>query len=256
MESDKCWVCKIKRENMKRRVLFLSTVLSSIVLFLGLSSCTPFSTKPKPGPDKQSVGMWTGAALGAGSGAVYGAQISAGAGPGAWVGAALGAVYGLFNGLGVDLLEEDEIRRQFEEQRMREIAWVQEVLEEHYARRMELHPTRDIFPADWFFESDSVKLKPSAIILARELGAMTQQRMPWSRIVIAAYLTTKDKDSVFAQYVTRKRAEEIALQFVQAGMEPRRVLTQGIALPEPVLLDPDDSPSRYRQAIEIIPLDR
>ncbi len=225
-------------------------------LVLVLSSCTPFSTKPKPGPDKQAVGTWTGAALGAGSGAVYGAQVGAGAGPGAWVGAAVGAVYGLFNGLGADLLEEDELRRQYEDQRMREIAWVQEVLQEHYARRLELHPTRHIFPADWFFDADSSKLKPSAVILARELGYLTQQRMPWSRIVVAAYVTTNDKESAFAQYITRKRAEEIALQFVQAGMEPRRVLVQGIPVSEPILLDPDDSPARYRQAIEIIPLDR
>jgi len=162
----------------------------------------------------------------------------------------------MFTGLGFDMLEEDEIRRAAEEQRLREVAWVQEVLEEHYARRLELHPTRDIFPADWFFDADSSQLKPSAVVLARELGSLTQQRMPWSRIVVAAYVTTKDKESAYAQYVTKRRAQEIALQFVKAGMEPRRVLTQGIAVPEPILVDPEDSPNRYRQAIEIIPLDR
>ncbi len=227
-----------------------------LVGLVGVIGCSPFTAEPIPGPDKQSVGTFTGAAIGAGGGAVYGAQVGAGTGPGAWVGAALGAVYGMFQGLGVDLLEEDELRSAAEEQRAREIAYVQEVLAEHYARRLELHPTRDIFPADWFFENDSSDLKPSAALLARELGYLTKQRMPWSRIVVAAYVTTKDKDSTYAQYVTKKRAEEIALQFVKDGMEPRRVLTQGIAVPEPILIDPDDSPSRYRQAIEIIPLDR
>ncbi|MFN8389770.1 MAG: hypothetical protein U0136_05725 [Bdellovibrionota bacterium] len=227
------------------------------VLFVAVtSSCSPFTTEPIPGPDKQSVGTFTGAALGAGSGAVVGAQVGAGSGPGAWVGAALGAIYGMFQGLGVDLLEEDELRRLAEEQHTREIAWVQELLAEHYARRLELHPTRDIFPADWFFDTDSAELKPEAVALAHELGLLTKQRMPWSRIVVAAYVTTTDKDSAYAQYVTKKRAQEIALQFVRAGMEPRRVLTQGIPMSEPILIDPEDSPSRYRQAIEIIPLDR
>ena len=231
-------------------------ILIAAAAALLLSSCTLFSTEPKPGPDKQSVGTFTGAALGAGSGAVYGAQISAGAGPGAWVGAAIGAIYGMFAGLGVDLLEEDGLRREFEQQRAREIAWAQEMLQEHYARRLELHPSRDIFPADWFFDSDASKLKASSAILARELGHITQRRTPWSRIMVAAYITTEDLDSTYAQYVTRKRAEEIALQFIKAGMEPRRIVAQGIAVKEPILIDPDDSPSRYRQAIEIIPLDR
>lgn len=158
-----------------RMSLRLSVFLFCLLMF---ASCSPFSVDPIPGPDKQSVGTFTGAAIGAGTGAVYGAQIGAGTGPGAWVGAAMGAVYGMFTGLGMDLLEEDEIRREAEAQRLREVAWVQEMLQEHYARRLELHPTRDIYPADWFFDADSSQLKPSAVILARELGSLTQQRMP------------------------------------------------------------------------------
>ncbi len=235
----------------------LSAILFFCILILpAFSGCTLFSDEPIPGPDKQSVGTFSGAAIGAGTGAVYGFQVGAGAGPGAWVGAAFGAVYGMINGLGFDLIEEDELMREAEQQRLREIAWVQEVLQEHYARRLELHPTRDIYPADWFFDADSPTLKPSAVLLARELGYLTQQRMPWSRIVVAAYVTTNDKESAYAQYVTKKRAQEIALQFIKAGVEPRRVLTQGIPVAEPILVDPDDAPGRYRQAIEIIPLDR
>ena len=48
------------------------------LLLLSVSGCTLFSDEPKPGPDKQSVGTISGAALGAGTGAVYGAQIGAG----------------------------------------------------------------------------------------------------------------------------------------------------------------------------------
>ncbi len=226
-----------------------------LILLVVFSACTPFSVEPKPGPDKQFVGTFGGATIGAGMGAVLGHNIISHTAEGAWVGTGFGLVFGMLSGLGIDLLEEDELRRLDELDRQRELLWVQEVLAEHYARRLELHPNRDIFPADWFFEGDSSKLKPEAVVLSRELGNLTQKRMPWSRIVIASYITSRDPSSAYAEYVTEQRAQEIALQFVKAGIEPRRVLTQGLAIAEPVLIDPDDSPGRYRQAIEIIPLD-
>ena len=83
-----------------------------------------------------------------------------------------GAVFGMLSGLGLDLIEEDELRREDEKQRLREIAWIHEILSEHYARRMELHPNRDIYPADWFFESDSSKLKPEARLLVRHMNGI------------------------------------------------------------------------------------
>lgn len=233
---------------------FSRTIL--LAAALAAAGCTLFSASPEPGPDKQWVGTVTGGALGAGAGAVTSFNLISNAGPGAWVGGGFGAVFGAFTGLGFDLIEENQITRLYEEEELRARAFVQELLAEHYQRRFELHPSRDIFPADWFFDGDEVELKPEAKILARELGVMTKRRMPWSRIIVAAYVTAADKDSTYAQYLTKRRAEEIALQFVKSGIEPRRVLTQGYTLMEPVLIDPDDDPSRYRQAIEIIPVDR
>ncbi|MCB0322161.1 MAG: hypothetical protein KDD69_01275 [Bdellovibrionales bacterium] len=228
---------------------------------LGLSlltfsvGCSPFSGEPYPGPDKQAVGTWGGAVTGAGTGAVIGTQVSAGTGPGAIVGMGFGALFGMFSGLGVDLIEEDELRRVEELEYLRQVAWVQEVLAEHYARRMELHPNREIFPADWFFESDATKLKPEAEVLVRELAYLMRRRLPWSRIVVAAYNTSADPNSTYARHLTKRRAEEIAIGFVRAGIEPRRVLTRPQVLDEPILLDPDDWPGRYRQAIEFIAVD-
>ncbi len=227
-----------------------------VSLSASIAGCTLFSTEPKPGPDKQAVGTMAGAAVGAGSGAAIGANIGRSTGPGAWVGAGFGALFGMLSGLGIDLLEEDQLRRFDETERAKEQLWAQEMLAEHYARRLELHPNRDIFPADWFFDADSSQLKPEAVILSRELGELTRQRMPWSRIVVAVYVTSQDPESAYAQYVTKQRAQEIATQFVKAGIEPRRVLAQGVTVSEPILVDPNDSPGRYRQAVEIIPLDR
>lgn len=227
-----------------------------VLVVSNFSACVFFSTDPIPGPDKQSVGTWVGAATGAGAGAVTGAQLSAGTGPGAWVGAAFGAVYGMFSGLGVDLLEENQITRELELEEQQRRAWAQEIFAEHFQRRLELHPSRDIFPADLFFEGDSSQLTPASSYLARELGTLTVARLPWSRIAIAAYTKTSDTESSYAQYLSKKRAEQIALEFVKAGVEPRRIVAQGIPVKEAILIDPDDNPSRYNQAIEIIPLDR
>ncbi len=228
--------------------------LFSLGLFL-LSGCAPMPSTPKPGPDKQSIGTFYGAAIGATSGAITGAAVGSSTGPGAWVGAGFGAVAGMFKGLGIDLVEEDQIRREEEERNLREIAWVHEVLNEHYARRLELHPNRDIFPADLFFAGDGVKLNDEGQVLARELAYLTKNRMPWSRIVIASYATSADSESSYASFLTERRAQAIATQFVQSGIEARRVLTQAATLSEPVLIDPYDTPGRYRQAIEIIALD-
>ena len=241
---------------MKSVMSFSSAgLLLLVLLILPQTACSPFTSEPVPGPDKQAVGTVGGIAVGAVAGGVIEHQFYGTVNSGAWIGAAFGAVYGLFSGLGVDLLEEDQIRRFEELQRARELAWVQEVLAEHYARRLELHPNRDIFPADWFFESDHSELRPESIILAQEIGRLAQKRAPWSRLVIAAYVSTPNPDSSYAQYLTKKRAEEIAVQFVRAGVEPRRVLTEALTMKDPVLVDPDDHPDRYRQAIEIIAID-
>ena len=238
---------------MKKKNKIFRAALGTLLLLI--SGCTPFTADPVPGPDKQAVGTYGGAAVGAVSGAVIEKQIYGSITEGAWLGAAFGAIYGLFSGLGVDLLEEDQIRRFQELQRAKEMIWVQQVLAEHYARRLELHPNRDIFPADWFFDSDHSDLRPEAVILAQEIAHLAQKRAPWSRLVIAAYVSTPNADSPYAQYLSKKRAQEIAVQFVRAGVEPRRVLTEALTLPEPVLVDPDDHPDRYRQAIEIIAID-
>jgi hypothetical protein len=217
--------------------------------------CSPFSSQPVPGPDKQGEGVLVGASVGAGTGAITGAQFGAATGPGAWIGAGLGGVFGMLSGLGVDLLEEDQLDRKEQTQCMREVTWAQERLAEHYARRLELHPNRDIFPADWFFQSDSAEFRPGGELLVEMLADLTQRRIPWSRIAVAAYNTASDPESAYAKYVTKKRAEAIAVTFIHSGFEPRRVVTQAMVISEPVLIDPDDHPGRYRQAIELIPLD-
>lgn len=222
---------------------------------LGLGACLPISNDPKPGPDKQSIGTWYGAALGATGGAATGANLGVGTGPGALAGAGFGAIFGMLHGLGVDNLEEEQISRQEEAVRLKELSWAHEVLASQYQRRLELHPSREIYPADLFFADDEVSLRDGADTLLGVLARLTRERKPWAKIVIASYVKGHEEYEDFAVKMARKRADEIATEFVRSGVEPRRIGTKASALRDPILVDPADSPGRYNQAIEIILLD-
>ena len=223
-----------------------------VVLGVLMASCSG----PTPGPDKQGAGIVSGAALGAGSGAVVGAQVSSVTGAGVLIGAGLGAVAGGVRGFIQDQLEEDLLKLSAESRAERERAWVQELLTDHYARRTELHPTRDIYPADWFFRGDEKTLRPIAKRLVEEIALMNKDRLSWSRLVVQAYVKSPDAESAYAKQLAEGRAREIFDWLVQAGIEPRRIVARGVVVPEPVLVDPADDPLRYAQAVELIPLDR
>jgi outer membrane protein OmpA-like peptidoglycan-associated protein len=211
---------------------------------------------PQPGPDKQGAGLFSGAATGAGAGAVTGFQMGAGTGPGALVGAGVGAAAGAMQGFVKDQLEEDMLSLAAGTQKEREVAVAHEILVDHYRRRMELHPTRDIYPADLFFCGDSVRLRGSAEAVVREIARLNRSRYSWSRLVVAMYVKSKEVDSAFAQRLAQRRARAFGDELVRAGIDPRRIEARGVVVDAPVLLDPADDPDRYSQAVELIPADR
>ncbi len=223
------------------------------LLLLVLSGC---AAEPVRGPDKQFAGTLSGAMTGAGAGAVTGFQLGAGTGPGAAVGAGLGAVAGGIQGLVQDQLEEQSIETAEGLTAARETARAHEILEDHFKRRMELHPTRDIFPAELFFGADNAELLCSAKPLVRELAKLNKERFPWSRLVIAAYVKAADDNSDFARYLAERRARVLGNAFIGAGIEPRRIKTRAVIMNEPILIDPADRSDRYNQAVELIHLDR
>lgn len=229
----------------------ISLSLAAAVVAL-LCACS----QPVPGPDKQGVGTVMGAATGAAAGAVTGFHVAAASGPGAMIGAGLGAVAGGVSGIVEDQQEEDLLALSARARKERSLARVHEILQEHYKRRVELHPTRDLYPADLFFDGDDTTLRPGADELLREIARLNRNRVPWSRLVVASYSRAANDDSTFAKYLAEHRAKAVGNSLVRAGLEPRRVQTRGVVVDAPVLLDPDDAPERYNQAIEIIPLDR
>jgi len=232
---------------MKEHLLFGLLVIGM------MSACAPH---PYPGPDKQFEGTLQGAMSGAGAGAVTGFQVGAGAGPGAALGAGIGAIAGGLQGLAQDRIDDDLLGLSAKAREERERAYAQEILSEHYKRRAELHPTRDIFPADLFFIGDEVKLRPGAGAIIKEIARMNKERLPWSRLVVAAYVKANSPDSAFAWHLAQRRSRELCDCLIREGLEPRRVQTRAVVIKEPVLIDPHDRPDRYNQAIEIIPIDR
>lgn len=209
-----------------------------------------------PGPDKHGGGMMQGAALGAGAGAVTGAQVTAATGPGVLVGAGLGAVAGGVRGALLDTQEEEQLRLQAEIEYQRDRARAHQILHDHYVKRLEMHPTRDIYPADLFFFGDDVKLMDSAIPLVEEIANLNKERLPYSRFAVIAYAKAVNEDSTYAQFLAERRSKAITNELVRFGLEPRRIESRGVVINVPLLIDPDDDYFRYGQAIELLPIDR
>lgn len=220
---------------------------------ISIAACNTENTE---GPDKQFQGQVAGAITGAGAGAVTGFQVGAGAGPGAAVGAGFGAVAGGIQGFLRDQTEENLILLANETRGERKRAIAQEILSDHYQRRMENHPSRDIYPADIFFAADQVELRGCSKSIVQELAYMNKNRKPWSRIQVAVYTKASDKTSKYAAYLSQKRAIEIGNELVNSGIEARRIETKAIVTDAPVLVDPQDVVGRYNQAIELVTLDR
>ncbi len=228
---------------------FKFPVLAALII---LCSCTGY----KPGPDKQGLGIVSGAVSGAGTGAVTGLHLDAGMGPGAAVGAGFGAIAGGIRGMVQDWAEEDLEELRIMAKTEKEIAYAQEVLTEHYARRIEYHPARDIYPADYFFSGDEVSVKPEAVALIRELARLNKKRFPWSRIIVASFVKSIDDRTDYSEHLTLRRSREIGNYLVRFGIEPRRIETRGVVSDSPLVIIPGEDPRRYSQAIELVLIDR
>lgn len=214
------------------------------------------ASHPVPGPDKLGRDEGIGALEGAGAGMVVGAQVGAGTGPGAAIGAGFGAIAGAIQGIMKDSLEETDMKTEAEIKATRQRIVAQDVLAQHYEMRMQMHPGRDIYPADIFFRGDSHKMCSQGIAVVKEIARMNEFRLPYSRLIVASYAKSTSPDSAYVSHLTERRAREFVNQLVRAGVEPRRLETRAVVVDAPVLIDPRDNPTRYNQAIEIIAVDK
>lgn len=232
-------------------------MIACTIFLFGVIGCAATEpARPVHGPDKQFSSGLQGAATGAGAGAVTGFQLGSAAGPAAFMGAGIGAVAGGIQGLAEDNADEQMMDLAARTRQEREVAQVHELLHDHYKRRTEIHPTRDIFPADLFFSADSDKVNTVGVRLVRELTELNRNRMPWSRLVIATYVKSENDESEWAQELAKGRAVALGNLFTRFGINPRRIETRPVLVRAPVVDDPRDRPGRYSQAVELIVRDR
>lgn len=193
---------------------------------------------------------------GAGAGAITGFQLGGVTGPGAAIGAGVGAVAGAVQGAFLDDLEDRQrlVSANALMESERTLAFSK--LQEHYARRMRLFPSRDIFPGDVFFAEDSTSICPAAMPLLKEFAALQKNYHPWSRLGVTTYVVAAKKDSEYAQHLAEERARSLGNFLVRYGIEPRRIEARGLIVNSPVVVDPQDHPLRYAQAVEFSSLDR
>jgi outer membrane protein OmpA-like peptidoglycan-associated protein len=241
----------MKEKNWNIKILGTLSLLAIVTINMGCSS------QPVPGPDKRFSGGAVGAMEGAGAGAVMGFQMGLATGPGAAIGAGFGAAAGMIHGAVKDEIEDTEFEmgRKIAAAQRRTVA--QDLLASHYRRRMALHPARDIYPADLFFSGDSAKLCAQGVSIIQEIAKLNEYRMPYSRLVVAAYAkSVGSPETTYTQHLTDRRSREIVNGLIKAGIEPRRLETRSVIIEAPLVIDPNDDPTRYNQAIEIIPVDR
>lgn len=229
----------------------MNKLLITALPFL-LAACAP----AQAGPDKQFAGYLEGAATGAGAGAVTGLQVGAGTGPGALLGAGIGAVAGGIRGAIHDANEDAAYATSVATQQARNTAWAQEVLQDQFKRRLELHPSREIYPADIFFSGASYNLNPGGQAIIDELAKLNIKRLPWTRLVIASYIKGDISIEGPSFELAKRRSLAIFNGFVRSGMDPRRLESRAVVVDSPILLDPYDDPLRYSQAVELIALEK
>lgn len=230
---------------------FLSA--SSVLCLFALmgSGCSP-----RPGPDKPYISSAQGAAGGAVSGALTGAQVSAGTGPGAIVGAGLGAAFGAISGIAAEQIDEAALKQQKETEEERSRAIAQAIIQESLERQVEIHPSREIYPADVFFGGDGFVLTEQGQAVVKELARLNKNRLAYSRLGVTAYVMSKDgSESSYSQELGARRAEAFTNAMVRAGLEPRRIVPRVVIVDQPLVRDPLDDRRRFNQAIELSPLD-
>ncbi len=218
----------LKRVRILMSKMKILLIAISIAVFL--PGCADYS-KPIPGKDKQGAGLVSGAMMGAGSGIITGAQFGAATGPGAFIGMGFGALWGSLQRLGLDLLEDEDFRILMEVAKTDDEVLAQYTLLEHFEIKSELHPGRDIFPADVFFDNGDVKISRNGAAVARLITKILSQRSPSSRFEIVNYIVSSDKKSTYAKFLGKKRNNSLGFTLVQAGIEPRRLVFKTIVVP-------------------------
>ncbi len=188
------------------------------------------------GAPRTVKGAGIGAAAGAATGAAVGAIVGGGkgAGQGAAIGAVLGALGGGLIGNYLDqqakemqaiLAEQDRLRRQ---QDRLDIALASDVL----------------------FASGSASLQPGARDKLRQLAAVLN-RYPRTTIQVIGHTDSRGSEQSNLE-LSRRRAEAVAEELVQAGVAPSRITTFGRGESSPIASNETPEGRAMNRRVEII----
>ena len=206
--------------------------ICSFLLFC--SSLFFVSCRAMPGPDKSLAGMVLGAAWGAGAGAVVGHQ-TGNMGPGALVGSGFGAASGLMSGIGLDVAEGVELRRQRELDGLkiqvaanrRSLESIQDTLDAR-TRRLSMGRTTSRV----FFDKDLASLRAGAVAQLQRLAQEIKANPYVGTVEIHGH--SDDTGATEKNYrLSEARARTVASFLGHQGisMDAVRVLSHGATRP-------------------------
>ncbi len=192
----------------------------------------------------------------AGGGALAGAKLGVGALPGAGVGLASAALISAIQSFVINRTDDSLLRLENSLKTAKYSSTGQQLLLSYWEIRNKYFPSRDIFPAEFFFEVDSTNLSSLGKGLLQEIYLLNKDRFPWSRFGIISYVTTTDDRNNFSKDLAVKQVRVIGSYLISLGLNPRRVSASASLTDRPLVQTNDPNIDKmFFNAIEFVPLD-
>lgn len=201
--------------------IFIVVLLISTFL---LNACS----KPVPGPDKTAAGAVLAGGLGAGIGAIIGNQLGY-SGPGIVIGASFAAVSGILTGIGLDVLEGNQLQTQRNIESLR-LMHAQNsgrllALESENRARLSMIPQASFLEV--FFDKQRASLRLASVKqLAHVSESLRVKRLGSYKI------TLKGFSSDFSSNAENKELIQARLKSVQNVLQSHGIPKESITLEE------------------------
>ncbi len=173
-----------------------------IFLSLFLVSCS----KPVPGPDKTAAGAVLAGGLGAGIGAIIGNQLGY-SGPAIVLGASFAAVSGILTGIGLDVLEGNQLQTNREIESLKMLHAQNErrllMLEGQSRARLKYIPKTSFLEV--FFDKKRASLRLASVEQIAHIAESLRSRRPGSyKIILKGYSTDFSSRSENLELITAR----------------------------------------------------
>jgi outer membrane protein OmpA-like peptidoglycan-associated protein len=159
----------------------------SVITLLLLASCS----KPVPGPDKTATGAVLAGGLGAGIGAIIGNQLGH-SGPGIVLGVSFAAVSGILTGIGMDVLEGNQLQtnREIDSLKMLHSQNEKRLLYLEAQNRGRLHASPKISFLEVFFDEQRASLRLASVEQIAHIAEYLRTKRPGSyKITLKGFST-------------------------------------------------------------------